>query len=78
MAHPRELSAVREDANFHTFQMLEAGIAQFREWEGKPEGEAILIAVARYLAAHCPTQRAQLQTMEVALRLHRGEHLYDE
>jgi nitrite reductase/ring-hydroxylating ferredoxin subunit len=72
------LATVREDADFHTFQMLEAGIRQYREWEGQPEGEQILVAVARYLAAHSPTQRAQLQTAEIALRLHRGDSLYEE
>jgi hypothetical protein len=66
---------VREDADFHTFQMLEAGIRQHEEWQGQPEGKHILVAVARFLAAHSPTQRAQLQTAEVALRLHRGESL---
>jgi nitrite reductase/ring-hydroxylating ferredoxin subunit len=71
-------ATVREDADFHTFQMLEAGIRQYREWQGRPEGEHILVAVARFLAAHSPTQRAQLQTSEVALRLHRGESLSDE
>ncbi|MBI1916951.1 MAG: Rieske 2Fe-2S domain-containing protein [Planctomycetes bacterium] len=71
-------ATVREDADFHTFQMLEAGIQQYRVWQGRPEGEHVLVAVARFLAAHCPTQRAQLQTSEVALRLHRGESLYDE
>ena len=54
-----------------------AAIRQYREWEGRPEGENVLVAVARYLAAHCPTQRARLQTAEVALRLHRGESLFD-
>ncbi len=68
-------ATVREDADFHTFQILEAGIQQYREWEGRPEGEHILVAVVRYLAAHCPTDRAQLQTSMVALRLHRGESL---
>lgn len=72
------LAVVREDADFHTFQMLEAGIRQYGEWAGRPEGDRILIAVARYLAAHSPTQRAQLQTAEIALRLHRGESLYEE
>jgi nitrite reductase/ring-hydroxylating ferredoxin subunit len=71
-------AAVREDADFHTFQMVEAGIRQYLEWEGLPEGEQILVAVARYLAAHAPTQRAQLQTAEIALRLHRGENLYED
>lgn len=71
-------AVVREDAEFHTFQMLEAGIAQYGEWEGEPEAEHILIAIARYLAAHSPTQRAQLQTATVALRLHRGDRIYEE
>jgi nitrite reductase/ring-hydroxylating ferredoxin subunit len=71
-------AVVREDANFHTFQMLEAGIRQYLEWQGGPEGEHILVAVARFLAAHAPTQRAQLQTAEIALRLHRGDSLYEE
>jgi nitrite reductase/ring-hydroxylating ferredoxin subunit len=71
-------AAVREDADFHTFQVVEAGMRQYREWDGLPEGEQILVAVARYLAAHAPTQRAQLQTAEIALRLHRGDHLYED
>jgi nitrite reductase/ring-hydroxylating ferredoxin subunit len=71
-------AAVREDANFHTLQMLEAGIAQYREWEGEPEGATILVAVARYLAAHAPTPRARLQTAQIALRLHRGDALYED
>jgi nitrite reductase/ring-hydroxylating ferredoxin subunit len=70
-------AAVREDANFHTLQMLEAGVRQYGEWEGAPEGDRILIAVARYLAAHAPTQRARLQTARIALRLHRGDNLYE-
>lgn len=71
-------AVVREDAEFHTFQMLEGGVRQYEEWRGTPQGSNILIAVARYLAAHSPTQRAQLQTAQIALRLHRGETLYDE
>lgn len=85
LGHPIEplfdaltLAAVREDADFHTLQMLEAGIRQWREWPGRPEGNHILIAVARYLAAHAPTRRAQLQTAQIALRLHRGDNLYEE
>jgi nitrite reductase/ring-hydroxylating ferredoxin subunit len=71
------LAAVREDADFHNFQALEAAVWQFERWEGRPEQEHFLIAAARFLAAHSPTQRTQLQTAEVALRLHRGEELYD-
>jgi len=72
-------AVVREDAEFHTFQMLEAGIRQYQEWPaGSIEAERILVAVARYLAAHSPTQRAQLQTATIALRLHRGDKIYEE
>jgi hypothetical protein len=68
---------LREDADFHTFQMLEAAVQQFREWGDAPQGAHILIALARYTAAHAPTQRAQLQTAEIALKLHRGAALYE-
>jgi nitrite reductase/ring-hydroxylating ferredoxin subunit len=71
-------AVVREDADFHTFQMVEAGVRQYEEWPGRPEGEHVLVAVARFLAAHAPTQRAQQQTAEIALRLHRGDDLYEE
>jgi hypothetical protein len=71
-------AVVREDADFHTFQVVEAGIRQYEEWQGRPEGVHILVAVARFLAAHSPTQRAQLQTAEIALRLHRGDNLYED
>ena len=38
----------------------------------------VLIATTRYLAAHAPTVRAQAQTYQIALRLNRGEHVFDE
>lgn len=69
---------LREDAGFHTFQMLEAGVRQWREWGDTPEGGRILVAVARWLAAHAPTPRAQLQTAEVARRLARGQSVYED
>jgi len=37
----------------------------------------ILIGVTRNLAAHCPTRRAGQQTATIALRLHRGERIYE-
>jgi nitrite reductase/ring-hydroxylating ferredoxin subunit len=70
-------AVLREDADFHTYQMLEAGARQYREWGEGDEGRHILIAVARYLAAHSPTERAQLQTAMVAQRLSRGEALHE-
>jgi len=68
---------LREDADFHTYQMLEAGVRQHGEWGESDEGRHILIAVARYLAAHSPTERARLQTAMVARRLSRGETLHE-
>jgi nitrite reductase/ring-hydroxylating ferredoxin subunit len=72
------LTTIREDAAFHTFQMLEAGIRQYQEWRGTPQARLILIAMARYAAAHAPTQRSFLQTFAIAQRLHRGDMLYEE
>ncbi len=67
---------LREDADFHTFQMLEAGVRQFLEWR-TPDADTFLMATARYVAAHAPTQRAAEQTFRIAYRLHRGETLYE-
>jgi hypothetical protein len=58
--------------------MLEAGARQFGEWGNTDEGRHILIAVARYLAAHSPTERAGLQTADIARRLMRGGELHQE
>jgi hypothetical protein len=69
---------LREDAGFHAYQMLEAGVRQFQEWGNCDQGRHILIAVARYLAAHFPTQRALLQTADIASRLMRGGELHRE
>jgi nitrite reductase/ring-hydroxylating ferredoxin subunit len=69
---------LREDAGFHAYQMLEAGVRQFGEWGNTDEGRHILIAVARYLAAHSPTERAALQTADIAQRLMRGGELHQE
>jgi nitrite reductase/ring-hydroxylating ferredoxin subunit len=67
---------LREDAGFHAYQMLEAGARQFREWGNGVAGRHILIAVARYLAAHSPTERAALQTADIARRLMRGGEIH--
>ena len=84
LGHPADMlittlahAVLREDADFHTYQMLEAGVRQYREWGESDEGRRILIAVARYLAAHSPTERAQLQTAMVARRLSLGEALHE-
>ena len=69
---------LREDAGFHAYQMLEAGVRQVTEWGATDEGRHILIGVARYLAAHSPTERATLQTADIARRLMRGGELHQE
>jgi nitrite reductase/ring-hydroxylating ferredoxin subunit len=70
-------AVLREDAEFHTYQMLEAGVQQYRQWDDSAAGRHILIAVARYIAAHSPTERSQLQTAMVARRLSLGEDLHE-
>jgi nitrite reductase/ring-hydroxylating ferredoxin subunit len=84
LGHPPELiiaalarALLREDAGFHAYQMLEAGVRQFGEWGNTQPGRHILIAVTRYLAAHSPTERAWLQTADIAARLSRGEQLHE-
>jgi nitrite reductase/ring-hydroxylating ferredoxin subunit len=71
-------AVLREDAGFHAYQMLEAGVRQFTAWADTDEGRHILIAVVRYLAAHSPTERAALQTADIARRLMRGGELDQE
>ena len=68
---------LREDAGFHSFQILEAGIRQAGEWGAGPEARNILVAATRYLAAHAPTERAQYQTARIARRLHRGGRVHE-
>jgi hypothetical protein len=84
LGHPPELivaalarALLREDADFHAYQMLDAGVRQFQEWGNTPPGRHILFAVARYLAAHSPTERAWLQTADIAERLSRGDQLHE-
>ncbi len=68
---------LREDAEFHSFQMLEAAVRQYQELDDFSEKTLVMVGAARYLAAHSPTQRAMQQTLRVALRLHRGDPVYE-
>jgi len=70
---------LREDGEFHSYQMFEAGVALYRELASvAPErANRTLVAVARYLAAHAPTSRSMLQTARTARRLARGEDLFE-
>jgi nitrite reductase/ring-hydroxylating ferredoxin subunit len=71
---------LREDGEFHSYQMLEAGVALHSELASEDPAAAarVLVAVARYLAAHAPTSRAMLQTAKTARRLRRGDDLATE
>jgi hypothetical protein len=71
-------AVLREDSGFHAYQMLEAAVRQFTKWGNTDEGRHILIAMARYLAAHSPTERSGLQTADIARRLMRGGELHQE
>jgi nitrite reductase/ring-hydroxylating ferredoxin subunit len=73
---------LREDRNFHTIQTLEAAVRQSGLLASGPapapvEASHVLVAAARYLAAHAPTMRAQGQTYQIAVRLSRGERLFE-
>ena len=69
---------LREDRNFHTIQAVEAAFAQHARLRDTTPGTHVLVAAARYLAAHSPTMRSQEQTYDIARRLSRGEILYEE
>jgi hypothetical protein len=69
---------LREDAGFHMIQNLQAAARQYLAWQDDPEAAPILIAAARYLAAHSPTSRARYQTAQIARRLMRGGAVHEE
>ncbi|MFB5660342.1 Rieske (2Fe-2S) protein [Alteribacillus sp. HJP-4] len=75
---------VREDANFHSYQMYEAACMEYDRWDKEDTPfaakakETMLIALARYLAAHAPTSRETPHVAKIAWRLHLGEKLFQE
>ena len=84
LGHPPEAligtlayALLREDAGFHAYQMLEAGVRQVHEWGDGAAGRHVLVAVARYLAAHSPTERSVHQTADIARRLMRGGQIHE-
>ncbi len=69
---------LREDRDFHTIQALEAAVRQHSlQADDEQTARHFLIAASRYQAAHAPTMRAQGQTFNIALRLARGDHLFE-
>ena len=67
---------LREDADFHSFQIVDAAFRQFESRRGTESGRHVMIGLSRFLAAHSPTPRAEGQTYQIALRLQRGEEIY--
>ena len=67
---------LREDADFHSFQIVDAAFKQFESRQGSESGRHVMVGLSRFLAAHSPTPRAEGQTYQIALRLQRGEEIY--
>ena len=67
---------LREDADFHSFQIVDAAFKQFESRRGSESGRHVMIGLARFLAAHSPTPRAEGQTYQIARRLQRGEEVF--
>ena len=72
------LATIREDLDFHSLQVLDAGVQQCAAWQDAAVIENIMVGVTRNLAAHCPTRRAGQQTARIAAKLQRGEAVYEE
>jgi nitrite reductase/ring-hydroxylating ferredoxin subunit len=69
---------LREDATFHTFQMLEAGMRQHNVLGvNHPDGRLALVAATRYMVAQ-RLRRNVLFSTQNALKLQRGEALNEE
>jgi nitrite reductase/ring-hydroxylating ferredoxin subunit len=77
---------LREDRNFHSIQMIEAAFRQYsllsadsdnNEDNSTSRARILLVAAARYLAAHSPTMRSQGHTYQIADQLYHGEHLFE-
>ncbi|MGB7557989.1 MAG: Rieske (2Fe-2S) protein, partial [Nitrososphaeraceae archaeon] len=76
---------LREDRSLHSIQMIEAAFRQYsllsaNDYENNGNsttGVHILVAAARYLAAHSPTMRSQGHTYQTANQLYHGEHLFE-
>jgi hypothetical protein len=70
---------LREDAEFHWYQVFEAAVSEFYAWPPRSEeGVLILTGLARFLAAHTPTRRELSRVVDIAARLRRGEDLFEE
>ena len=69
---------LREDSTFHHFQIVDAAIKQYEGRKGTVEASHVLVAMARFLAAHYPTPRSVNQTFNIAVRLQIGDEIFRE
>jgi len=70
-------SVAREDADFHTMQMLDAGASIYSELGNPAQRKVVLIAIARYAASQSPTPRRAGQVADVAIKLYKGYSLHE-
>jgi hypothetical protein len=68
----------REDHGFHSWQQLEAAFSLHELMGNDPKASLALSSLARWLAAHSPTPGSMRQTVENAVRLERGDNLYED
>ncbi|QKQ73125.1 Rieske (2Fe-2S) protein [Nostoc sp. TCL240-02] len=69
---------LRENRDFHVIQEIEAAFRQYSLLSDTTARIYVLVAAARYLAAHSPTMRSLGQTYQIAYRLHKGDRLFEE
>ena len=67
-------SLLKEDSDFHTFQMVEAAFRQHALLGSHPDAAWAVVAGARYLTAQ-KLRRSMLATTENAVKLARGERI---
>jgi nitrite reductase/ring-hydroxylating ferredoxin subunit len=72
------LAAWREDHGFHSWQQLEAAFSLHELLGADPHAGRPLSSLARWLAAHSPTPGSMRQTVDNAIRLERGDKLYED
>jgi hypothetical protein len=63
------------EAAFRQYSLLTAN--DYKNSSNNTKGVHVLVAAARYLAAHSPTMRSQGHTYQTANQLFHGEHLFE-
>ncbi len=71
-------AAWSEDHGFHSWQQLEAAFSFHELLQGDAHASRPLSSLARWLAAHSPTPGSMRQTVDNAIRLERGDKLYED